>query len=138
MSIDRALSSVRSISRLYVGAFFLAVAALILQSCVWVPLQPPTYEGGPVHVSVMHQVQAGETLEDIARNYNSTPWAIAVVNKLSSLDTPPVGTELRIPRTSMSLPALRELLHKPSLEFLKRSPLIREGTQEPALSNDQF
>ncbi len=105
--------------------------------CVWVPLQPPTFEQGPIHVSVVHEVKEGETLEDIAQEYGSTPGAIAAVNRLPSLDTPAVGTELRIPRISMSFPALREVIHRPSLEFLKRSQLFRtQDSEGPDQSNN--
>ncbi len=106
-------------------AGLLIMAALALQGCVWLPLQPALTHGGPIHVSAVHEVQPGETLEDIANAFSCTPAAIAAANNLPNLDTPPVGTELYIPRTSFLPTALKDVVYKPSYRFLERTHILR-------------
>lgn len=112
------------------------LTVLGLMGCVWLPLQPTSYETGPVHLSAVHEVQQGETLEDIAKAFDTTPAAIAVANNLDRLDTPPVGTELRIPRKTYSRPALRELLHRPSVDFIRMWHPSSNGEQESEPAGD--
>ncbi|MCX7625979.1 MAG: LysM peptidoglycan-binding domain-containing protein [Candidatus Sumerlaeaceae bacterium] len=108
----------------------MVLVSTLLFGCVWVPLQPPSFATGPVHVSAVHEVREGETLEDIAVHFDTTPAAIAAANNLQRLDTPPVGTELRIPRQTFSRPALRQVLQRPSLRFLKLSHLLSGPQQD--------
>lgn len=105
-------------------------ATTLLSACVWVPLQPPSFATGPVHVSAVHEVREGESLEDIAAQFDTTPAAIAAANGLQRLDTPPVGTELRIPRKTLSRPALRDVIHRPSLRFLRLSQLLPRSQKD--------
>jgi nucleoid-associated protein YgaU len=107
----------------------LIVVAAFMSGCVWLPLQPAS-SSGPIHVSMVHEVQPGETLEDIAQRYDSTPTAIASVNQLTALDTPPPGTELRIPRKSVSPHMLRDLLHKPTFSFLERTQFLGQPSSD--------
>lgn len=106
----------------------LLAAPFLASGCVWLPLQPTRSEAGPVHVSAVHEVRPGESLEEIATLYQTTPAAIAAVNGLPTYDTPPVGTELRIPRRTYVLSTLRRALEDPTTRFLERTHIFRNAS----------
>ncbi|RMH27658.1 MAG: LysM domain-containing protein [Candidatus Hydrogenedentota bacterium] len=88
--------------------FFLCLSLLMYSGCVWLPLNRSHREAQTYRVSAVHEVQEGETLEQIADEFGTTPLELATYNRLSSLETPPPGTELRMPPRLVPASLLRE------------------------------
>lgn len=121
----------------FIGKVAIVGGVVVLVSgCVRVPLQSSENAPlRPIHLSVVHEVQPGETLEDIANNFSTTPAAIAAANNLPSFDTPPVGTELRIPRKTLSTATLRHLVQDPARRLFDRTHLLPAVFRNSETSN---
>jgi len=86
----------------------LYLALLLLPGCVWLPLNRSHREAQTYRMTALHEVQEGETLEQIAAEFGTTPLELATYNQLNSLETPAPGTELRMPPRLVPASLLRE------------------------------
>jgi murein DD-endopeptidase MepM/ murein hydrolase activator NlpD len=108
----------------WVGALALAWAGAV--GCASPAPRPP-------RTSVVHVVQPGETLYEIARHYNVSVDAIVMANRITDFSKVEIGTRLTIPGTKRAGPAkssLAKLIPFPSPSSDLRDQARREAGLE--------